>query len=437
MGLNTVNLGITTKYFNCDFSNLADAAVKAVEELKNRQGKSGQFLNWVELPSKQLGRVDEIYEKAQAFKAQTDATMLSVLGIGGSKHPVEHMLSINGLNLDGNIKFFSDIDSVSLNRFLHIIGDVTKSRYLVVSKSGTTFEPKDALIRIKKMLVDTYMNNGATEEQAKELMAKHFIAVTDKNTATSELRRTSNSEGWLGDLYIHDDVGGRFSAFDDHTLFALAYAGMSKEDMIAMLNGAVQMTEAAMSANFDSNDALAQAAFWASAKANGAQAYVHQYLGSLFEYTVNWHAQMQNESVKDTLKQIAKVPDAMHHSAEAHFNPANKLAFGLTTLADNGVAKANVEGYVGALNKTYAQSGPHFNEIVDVAEFGLTPFAAGALTQSRAFATVYQELIEKFDKGIELPVVLDSVLQPYVETYKKNLKPQPGEPDVVLAGRIS
>ena len=72
---------------------------------------------------------------------------------------------------------------------------------------------------------------------------------------------------------------------------------------------------------------------------NGIEASVHQYMGSIFENTVYWHAQMQNESVKDTLKQVAKVPDAMHHSAEAHFNPANKLVFALTVPNDNGVCR--------------------------------------------------------------------------------------------------
>ena len=53
---------------------------------------------------------------------------------------------------------------------------------------------------------------------------------------------------------------------------------------------------------------------------------------------------MQNESVKDTSKQIAKVPDSMHHSSEAHFNPANSFAFALTVPSDKGIASENAEG---------------------------------------------------------------------------------------------
>ena len=168
---------------------------------------------------------------------------------------------------------------------------------------------------------------------------------------------------------------------------------------------------------------------------------MHQYLGSMFEDSVNWHAQMQNESIKTTLKQITKVPDAMHHSAEAHFNPANTYAFALTSPADNGILSQNVNGYVDALGKSYSNAGKYFNEIVDVSDLGLTPQASGALTQSRAFSTVYQELIEKLHnikigKEEDLPVVLDSVLQPFVEIYKKNLKPDALGNNVVEAGRI-
>ena len=155
-------------------------------------------------------------------------------------------------------------------------------------------------------------------------------------------------------------------------------------------------------------------------------------MGSIFENTVYWHAQMQNESVKDTLKQVAKVPDAMHHSAEAHFNPANKFAFALTTPKDNGVCRENADAYIGALEMSYESMGAFFNESVDTKGMGLTPEAAGAMTQLRAYATVYQEIVQKIMQGKQFPEVLDSVLQPHVEYYKKNLKG-----GVVVPGRIS
>ena len=424
---------LKTTFSGIDFSKYNSHVSEFVQEFSSRANKEGKFLNWVNLPAEQLKRLDDIYSMASDLKSQTGASKLSVMGIGGSKHTVEHMLGINGLNISGeSILFYSDVDSVSWARYLSKLnGDVLSSNYLIASKSGSTFETKDGFLRIKKMLEDAYIAKGNSLDEAKKLASKHFIAVTDKNAEKSELRRTSIEENWLGDLFIHDDVGGRFSAFDDHALFALAFAGMKKEDMASMLRSAMEVSEMALTADLDINDALKEGIFWADAKLNGIEASVHQYMGSMFENTVYWHAQMQNESVKDTLKQIAKVPDAMHHSAEAHFNPANKLVFALTVPSDNGVCKSNAEAYIGALSKSYEVTGAFFMESVETSKLGLTPEAAGAVTQLRAFATCYQEIVEAVMQNKTLPEVLDSVLQPHVEFYKKNLKG-----GVVVPGRI-
>lgn len=430
----TKNSNVTVKFTGVDFGEYSPKVSEFVNEFSSRANKKGQFLNWVNLPENQAKRVDEIYELANKLKAQTGAKKLSVMGIGGSKHTVEHMLSINGLNVKHDtIEFYSDVDSASLERFLYRLEDnVLESNYLIASKSGSTFETKDGFLRLLAMLTDAYKAQGKSQDEAEKLAHKHFIAVTDGNAEKSELRRTSNEQGWLGDLFIHDDVGGRFSAFDDHALFTLAYAGMKKEDMVTMLNAAQEISSEALTADLSINDALKEGIFWANAKMNGILTSVHQYMGSIFENTVYWHAQMQNESVKDTLKQVAKVPDAMHHSAEAHFNPANKFAFALTVPQDNGVCKENAESYVEALTKSYEVTGAFFLETAKTQGMGLTPAAAGALTQLRAFATVYQEIVEKIMGGKEFPEVLDSVLQPHVEFYKKNLKG-----GVVVPGRIS
>ena len=430
----TKNSNVTVKFTGVDFGEYSPKVSEFVNEFSSRANKKGQFLNWVNLPENQAKRVDEIYELANKLKAQTGAKKLSVMGIGGSKHTVEHMLSINGLNVKHDtIEFYSDVDSASLERFLYRLEDnVLESNYLIASKSGSTFETKDGFLRVLAMLTDAYKAQGKSQEEAEKLAHKHFIAVTDGNAEKSELRRTSNEQGWLGDLFIHDDVGGRFSAFDDHALFTLVYAGMKKEDMVTMLNAAQEISSEALTADLSINDALKEGIFWANAKMNGILTSVHQYMGSIFENTVYWHAQMQNESVKDTLKQVAKVPDAMHHSAEAHFNPANKFAFALTVPQDNGVCKENAESYVEALTKSYEVTGAFFLETAKTQGMGLTPAAAGALTQLRAFATVYQEIVEKIMGGKEFPEVLDSVLQPHVEFYKKNLKG-----GVVVPGRIS
>ena len=304
----TKNSSLKTMFSGVDFSKYSSKTSDFVNEFSSRANQPGKFLNWVNLPQEQAKRLDDIYSLASKLKSQTGVEKLSVMGIGGSKHTVEHMLGINGLNINSDkIYFYSDVDSISFARFLEKLGnDVLSSSYMIASKSGSTFETKDGFLRIQKMLEDAYIAKGQSLEEAKKSAAKHFIAVTDKNAEKSELRRTSNENGWLGDLYIHDDVGGRFSAFDDHALFTLAFAGMSKEDMKTMLMSAQEISSLSLSADLELNDALKEGIFWADAKLNWIEASVHQYMGSMFENTVYWHAQMQNESVKDTLKQDRK-----------------------------------------------------------------------------------------------------------------------------------
>lgn len=432
-------LGVAMSFTNASADKVEKVLSDAVAEFSKRANVKGQFLNWVDLPKHQLERINEFYDLAAKLKSQTSAKFLTVLGIGGSKHTVEHMLSVNGLNIDNKVLFYSDIDSSSLKRYLIRIGnDVRNSNYLVASKSGSTFETKDGMLRIRRMLVEAYKAEGLSEEEANQKAIKHFIAVTDKNPATSELRTLSDKESWLGKLFIHDDVGGRFSSFDDHALFTLAYAGMDKADMEEVLKGAQEISRIALeSGNLAENYPLAQAAFWSNGVLSGIKDSIHIYLGDMFRNTATMHAQMQNESVKNADKTILLGAECMHHTSEAMYNPANKFSFAFTAPADHGECRENVDGYTGGINKANSECGPSMLEKLETKELGLCPVTAGAMTQARAFATVYQEIIEKFVRGEELPAVLDSVLQPHVEFYKKNLKPIGGNKPPVEAGKVS
>ena len=116
-------LGIVTKFSGVDLAGVTAKGTEVVEEFSRRANKSGQFLSWVGLPDHQIQRVDELYVMAKAFKNRTQAEFLSVFGIGGSKHTVEHMLGVNGLNIGKkNILFFSDVDSLSFDRFMARLG---------------------------------------------------------------------------------------------------------------------------------------------------------------------------------------------------------------------------------------------------------------------------------------------------------------------------
>ena len=157
----TSKTDLSVSFSGINFDKYSSKISEFVSEFSSRANKKGQFLNWVNLPMEQLKRVDEIYSLASSLKSQTGAEKLSVLGIGGPKHTVEHMLSINGLNVNQDkILFYSDVDSASLERYLYRLGDITSSNYLIASKSGSTFETKDGFLRIQTMLENEYKAKG-------------------------------------------------------------------------------------------------------------------------------------------------------------------------------------------------------------------------------------------------------------------------------------
>lgn len=97
-----------------DFSKYSSKTSDFVNEFSSRANQPGKFLNWVNLPQEQAKRLDDIYSLASKLKSQTGVEKLSVMGIGGSKHTVEHMLGINGLNINSDkIYFYSDVDSTA------------------------------------------------------------------------------------------------------------------------------------------------------------------------------------------------------------------------------------------------------------------------------------------------------------------------------------
>ena len=415
-------LGIITNYYGSKIDLYGKQAEKVIKDVADRVNIPKQFMKFVDLPSAQLDRIDEMYRLAALLKKNSKAKFLTVAGIGGSKHPVEHMLSINGLNIDKSVKFFSDIDTVSINRFMKEIGgDIRNSNYLIVSKSGKTFETKDALDQIEGRLIKAYVDEGYSVTAAVSAAAKHFVAVTDKQKG--DLRPYAQTNNWIGNLLIHDDVGGRFSAFDDHVLFTLAYAGMKKDNMTRMLSAASKMSDLSLNPDLTKNDPLSQAFHWVINNRSGKNRATHQYMGSMFKDTVNFHTQMEYESVKVPDKQIVVVPEGMHHSSEMYFDKRLKYVYALTSPMDKGFAKDNVNRYTRALNDTYQEFGPYFNERVEVADMGLTPEAAGAMTQSRNMSTVFQEVVNDVLDGINVVKKrLESVFQDNVETYKKNLR---------------
>ena len=145
----TIVKDVTLRLDMSNLSKYADNAKKAVETIKSRAGKQGQFLNWIGvLPENQLKTIDELYDMAEKAKADK-YTDLAILGIGGSRHTTESLIRMIGK--EANIHFYSSVDSESFRRFINSL-DLNNTQFLVVSKSGGTIETTVAYESARKVM---------------------------------------------------------------------------------------------------------------------------------------------------------------------------------------------------------------------------------------------------------------------------------------------
>ncbi|MGN0006176.1 MAG: hypothetical protein ACI37Z_09450 [Candidatus Gastranaerophilaceae bacterium] len=429
------------KDFNQVIYNYNDKAKDVVNDFKNRQEKQGQFLKWVTLPQDQLymklntSHVDSIYEQAKTLAARRTevARPLVVLGIGGSKHTAEFMLNMTGFDRKRYIYFYSDIDPVSYNNFMKQVnvGGVQNLNFLVVSKSGTTFETSDAFRRFENALITYYQNQGFDADTALMKAQMHFALCTDATPTDKNLRgkvgsKNGTDNGYLKELFIHDDVGGRYCMFDDPGIFVLAYAGVDKEITKRILNGAIKASEMNMnSKNINNNPAILGAIYNVFSRDNGFKIIQHQYFGKLFEGAgENWSKQLYLESLKDFDYVVGKAPDSMHYATEGHFSPQNRTKYNtIMTIMTPNISQ-NYSKYTSAIALTYSETTPVKIEILPIENNAIKPESIGEYIQTKHFETVYTGMLRRAVQNKSANIEkLPEILQPSVETYKNKFKP--------------
>ena len=199
------------------------------------QGKINEILTsirgdkmggWVDLPKNT--DIDEILQIREAAKKIGDeAEYLVCIGIGGSY--LGHRAIIEALGPKSETKVVYAGNSLSkreLDRVITEVGDHDFS-VLVISKSGTTLEPKVAFEAFKAKLKEKY------GEQANS----RIYATTDANKG--ELHDEAIREGYTR-FIVPDNVGGRYSVLSAVGLLPLAVAGV---DIDKLLEGAAEMAE--------------------------------------------------------------------------------------------------------------------------------------------------------------------------------------------------
>jgi transaldolase/glucose-6-phosphate isomerase len=199
---------------------------KQTPELSDRLG-------WLTTSETMLEHVDELREFAGGCLDE-GLTDVVLLGMGGSSLAPEVFRRSFGKLQDGMTLHVLDSTDASTIRATESAVDLSRTLFLVSSKSGGTIETMSQF---------NYFFARVREAVGDEQVGGHFVAITDPGSRLAELADTHDFRA----LFLNDpDIGGRYSAL---SYFGLVPAVLMGVDVQKLLEGA-QVAEQAC-ANYD------------------------------------------------------------------------------------------------------------------------------------------------------------------------------------------
>jgi len=199
---------------------------KETPELSNRLG-------WLTISESMLDHASELYEFATTCMAD-GLTDVVLLGMGGSSLAPEVFRRSFGKLDDGMTLHVLDSTDADAVRAAEQAVDLSKTLFLVSSKSGGTIETRSQF---------EYFFARVREAVGEDKAGDHFAAITDPGSSLVEL---ADERGFRAVFQNDPDIGGRYSAL---SYFGLVPAVLMGVDITKLLEGA-QVAEQAC-ANYD------------------------------------------------------------------------------------------------------------------------------------------------------------------------------------------
>ena len=179
-----------------------------------------QFMGWTDLASNPPYPIDEIKQFAQEV-FDDGFTSVLLIGEGGSTQAPMTITKYN--SVDSNALTFRVLDSVSPVRVRCAFAELDMAHTLVIisSKSGSTIEPRSALLAVLDEL---------REVMPAEDIHGNLVAITDPG---SDLAAIAERDGWRKVFLGEPSVGGRYSALSVFGLVPAALVGIDLDEVMA------------------------------------------------------------------------------------------------------------------------------------------------------------------------------------------------------------
>lgn len=147
------------------------------------------------------------YDRAQELKAQF--SQMAVVGIGGSHLGAESFLK--ALSFPRNVTFMENPDPVGIARRFSSLGDISKTHFVFVSKSGSTYET----LAIANWILDQLQENHLSPQS-------HCTVITIDEEC-SALKVWAQEQG-VHLLEARKDLSGRFSVLSPAGLLPIYFS---------------------------------------------------------------------------------------------------------------------------------------------------------------------------------------------------------------------
>lgn len=179
-------------------------------------------LGWLHLPENMPEHVDRIMGLVEAVR-NDGYTHALLLGMGGSSLAPEMFANVFGESADGlQLAIFDSTDpDLLLDRANEL--NLSKTLFIVATKSGGTVETLSAFKYFYNQLLETMDGDAA---------GRHFIAITDPGSSLADLAGKYK----FRDTFLNDpNIGGRYSAL---SFFGLVPAALVGVDLTILLERA-------------------------------------------------------------------------------------------------------------------------------------------------------------------------------------------------------
>lgn len=448
-------LGIRTTHYGVDFSkyNVASLTAKVVDEIAARRNDPAQMLRWTTY-AKEIDKF--IPDLVGRFDKFVGDRKILFLGHGGSKNPLAAAAELMGKDLHDEKKIITAFMKPSDYRVLRQkVNNPEEWVVVVSSKSGKTPEIIAMLQAVMEDFSQYYMSKGKSPAEARALVNRQIMVVSDKNPEKSVLRKFAIANDFFdareGNFDVPDGIGGRFSGLScPYIISALRGAGASLKEILGFNRGVIKATENGLSRDFSENVAMQNALFWVDSdlahakrlhdlagqvkrgelspedfsRMNLGKDEINLYVGSHFKKTSLYDDQFLKESQKTKSAHFHICPDDNHHAAESWFDRRNNNTFSVVSSANVGdgslryAADHYVEDSIVPDVRNYGNT--MHTHIEDITPDGFAqPEAAGAYMTQSAFGTYDRGLLEQMLTGKTIeegPQYM--VLQPSVEAVK-------------------